>query len=85
VVEINLAIGATGVVSGECKMIVEQHGDQIIELLLEEVLYSANSCTSCRTILHLKIVTLMVPACHIEHLFLVSGLNLCTDIFLLHW
>jgi hypothetical protein len=85
VAKINLAIGATGVVSGECKMIVGQYGDQIIELLLEEVLYSANSCTSCRTVLHLKIITLMVPACHIEHLFLVSGLNLCTDIFLLHW
>jgi phytepsin len=66
VVEINLAIGATGVVSGECKMIVEQYGDHIIELLLEEVLYSANSCTSCRTVLHLNIITLMAPACHIE-------------------
>lgn len=64
--DINLAIGATGVVSGECKMIVEQYGDQIIQLFLEEVLYSANSCTSCRTVLHLKIITLMAPACHIE-------------------
>ncbi len=66
VAEINLAIGAAGVVSGECKMIVEQYGDQTTELLLEEVLYSANSCTSCRTVLHLKIITLMAPACHIE-------------------
>lgn len=35
--EINQAIGATGVVSGECKMVVQQYGDQIIELLLQEV------------------------------------------------
>ncbi len=37
VVEINLAIGAKGVVSNECKMVVDQYGDQIIELLLEQV------------------------------------------------
>ncbi len=37
VAEINLAIGAKGVVSNECKMVVDQYGDQIIELLLEQV------------------------------------------------
>ncbi len=35
--EINLAIGAKVVVSNECKMVVDQYGDQIIELLLEQV------------------------------------------------
>jgi phytepsin len=37
VAEINLAIGASGVVSNECKMIVQEYGDQIIELLLAQV------------------------------------------------
>ncbi|CAM6046890.1 unnamed protein product [Sphagnum compactum] len=37
VAEINLAIGATGIVSNECKMIVQEYGDQIIEMLLEQV------------------------------------------------
>jgi phytepsin len=37
VAEINLAIGAKGVVSNECKMVVDQYGDQIIELLLEQM------------------------------------------------
>lgn len=35
--EINQAIGATGVVSNECKMVVRQYGDQIVEMLLEQV------------------------------------------------
>ncbi len=35
--EINLAIGASGVISNECKMIVQEYGDQIIELLLAQV------------------------------------------------
>ncbi len=35
--EINLAIGATGIVSNECKMVVQEYGDQIIEMLLEQV------------------------------------------------
>jgi phytepsin len=37
VAEINQAIGATGVVSSECKMVVEQYGDQIVEMLLEQM------------------------------------------------
>ena len=37
VAEINQAIGATGVVSNECKMVVRQYGDQIVEMLLEQV------------------------------------------------
>lgn len=35
--EINQAIGATGVVSNECKMVVKQYGDQIVEMLLDQV------------------------------------------------
>lgn len=35
--EINQAIGATGVVSNECKMVVKQYGDQIVEMLLAQV------------------------------------------------
>jgi len=37
VAEINQAIGATGVVSNECKMVVQQYGDQIIEMLLAQM------------------------------------------------
>lgn len=37
VAEINQAIGATGVVSNECKMVVEQYGDQIVEMLLAQM------------------------------------------------
>jgi len=37
VAEINQAIGATGVVSSECKMVVKQYGDQIVEMLLEQM------------------------------------------------
>lgn len=37
VAEINQAIGATGVVSNECKMVVKQYGDQIVEMLLDQV------------------------------------------------
>ncbi|CAK9257802.1 unnamed protein product [Sphagnum jensenii] len=37
VAEINLAIGASGVISNECKMIVQEYGDQIIELLLAQM------------------------------------------------
>lgn len=35
--EINHAIGATGIVSGECKMVVQQYGDLIIQLLISKV------------------------------------------------
>jgi phytepsin len=42
VTEINLAIGATGIVSNECKLIVQEYGDQIIEMLLEQVEMSAD-------------------------------------------
>lgn len=34
---INHAIGATGIVSQECKTVVSQYGETIIELLLSEV------------------------------------------------
>jgi hypothetical protein len=43
VAEINLAIGASGVISNECKMIVQEYGDQIIELLLAQVQSLADS------------------------------------------
>ncbi|CAM6087742.1 unnamed protein product [Calypogeia fissa] len=35
--EINEVIGATGVVSQECKMVVQEYGDLIIELLKQQV------------------------------------------------
>lgn len=38
ITEINHAIGATGVVSQECKAVVEQYGQTILALLLAEVL-----------------------------------------------
>lgn len=37
VAEINHAIGATGIVSGECKLVVQQYADLIIRLLTSEV------------------------------------------------
>ncbi|KAG0580921.1 hypothetical protein KC19_4G210900 [Ceratodon purpureus] len=37
VAEINHAIGATGIVSGECKVVVEQYADLIIQLLISKV------------------------------------------------
>jgi hypothetical protein len=37
VAEINHAIGATGVISGECKLVVEQYADIIIQLLMSQV------------------------------------------------
>ncbi|XP_024374877.1 phytepsin [Physcomitrium patens] len=37
VAEINQAIGATGVVSQQCKMVVQQYGDQIVEMLLAQM------------------------------------------------
>jgi phytepsin len=37
VAEINQAIGATGIVSGECKMVVEQYGDLIIRMLIAKL------------------------------------------------
>ncbi|EFJ34433.1 hypothetical protein SELMODRAFT_438819 [Selaginella moellendorffii] len=37
VAQINQAIGATGLVSEECKMVVAQYGDLIVELLLAQV------------------------------------------------
>lgn len=36
IAEVNHAIGATGVVSQECKAVVEQYGETIIEMLLEK-------------------------------------------------
>jgi hypothetical protein len=38
VAEINQAIGAKGVVSNQCKMVVQQYGDQIVEMLLAQVI-----------------------------------------------
>lgn len=38
VTEINHAIGATGVVSEECKIIVSQYGQAILDLLSAEVI-----------------------------------------------
>lgn len=37
ITEINEKIGATGVVSQECKTVVAQYGQQILDLLLAEV------------------------------------------------
>lgn len=37
IAEINTAIGATGVVSQECKMVVQQYAEIIIELLEQQV------------------------------------------------
>lgn len=37
IAQINTAIGATGVVSQECKAIVSEYGDMIVELLLQQV------------------------------------------------
>ncbi|KAJ7558159.1 hypothetical protein O6H91_04G027100 [Diphasiastrum complanatum] len=37
IAEINQAIGANGVVSEQCKVVVAQYGDQIVELLLAQV------------------------------------------------
>ncbi|KAJ4976298.1 hypothetical protein NE237_001404 [Protea cynaroides] len=37
IAEINHAIGATGVVSQQCKVVVAQYGDQIIDLLIAQV------------------------------------------------
>jgi len=37
VAEINHAIGATGVISGECKLVVEQYADIIIQLLMSQL------------------------------------------------
>jgi len=37
ITEINEKIGATGVVSQECKTVVSQYGQQILDLLLAEV------------------------------------------------
>ncbi|KAG0632168.1 hypothetical protein M758_1G309800 [Ceratodon purpureus] len=37
VAEINHAIGATGVISGECKLVVEQYGDLIIQMLMSQL------------------------------------------------
>lgn len=43
---INHAIGATGVVSQECKAVVEQYGQTIMDLLLSEVV-TIYLCFSC--------------------------------------
>jgi phytepsin len=45
VAEINQAIGAKGVVSNECKMVVQQYGDQIVEMLLAQM-NPGKVCTS---------------------------------------
>lgn len=37
ITEVNHAIGATGVVSQECKTVVSQYGETIIEMLLAKV------------------------------------------------
>ena len=37
ITEINEKIGATGVVRQECKTVVSQYGQQILDLLLAEV------------------------------------------------
>jgi hypothetical protein len=37
ITEVNHAIGATGVVSQECKAVVAQYGDTIMEMLLAKV------------------------------------------------
>lgn len=37
ITQINHAIGASGVVSQECKMVVSQYGKSILEMLLAEV------------------------------------------------
>lgn len=37
VTQINKKIGATGVVSQECKAVVSQYGKQILDLLLKQV------------------------------------------------
>lgn len=37
ITEVNHAIGATGVVSQECKAVVSQYGETIIEMLLAKV------------------------------------------------
>lgn len=99
VAEINLAIGATGIVSNECKMVVQEYGDQIIEMLLEQVEMSADLHLGMElsdldvwwnadgTCMSYRAVGIM--------LFLVSGLWLSTDIYpfelmgvqfaLIHW
>lgn len=41
---INKAIGANGVVSQECKAVVQQYGQTIMELLLAEVNYFSDRC-----------------------------------------
>ncbi len=85
VAEINLAIGATGIVSNECKMVVQEYGDQIIEMLLEQVEMSVD--------LHLGMElsdvdvwwnadgTCMSYGAVSIMLFLVAGLWLSTDIY----
>lgn len=37
VAEINQAIGATGIVSQQCKMVVQQYGEQIVEMLVAQM------------------------------------------------
>lgn len=41
---INHAIGAKGVVSQECKAVVEQYGQTIIDLLLSQVGFKGSPC-----------------------------------------
>jgi hypothetical protein len=52
IAEINEAIGATGVISGECKMIVAEYGDLIIEALEHQVRYLCTSLGFCYITLH---------------------------------
>ena len=43
---INKAIGANGVVSQECKAVVQQYGQNILEMLLAEVNYFSDKCNN---------------------------------------
>lgn len=59
VAQINQAIGATGVVSNECKMVVQQYGDQIVEMLLEQVNFNCWSLGSAVAILIRVVLSIM--------------------------
>lgn len=50
--EINQAIGATGIVSQQCKMVVQQYGEQIVEMLVAQV-------TECMSIVQINWVVLL--------------------------
>lgn len=44
VAEINYAIGATGIISGECKLVVDQYADFIIQMLMSKLLTPLKIC-----------------------------------------